>query len=113
MIGFRGDLSKTYIEMTLSSNKVTNKKIKKATQGKRNSIINDKKTYLDQLSTRSNKISMYLKSSSNGLCFLVIKASFYPFLMHLNLIILTKINLEHNTHRTIFLPKKISYLKKI
>ena len=37
MIGFRGDLSKTYIEMTLSSNKVTNKKIKKATQGKKNS----------------------------------------------------------------------------
>ena len=76
------------------------------------SIINDKKTYLDQLSTRSNKISMYLKSSSNGLCFLVRKASFYPFLMHLNLIILTKINLEHNTHRTIFFTKKHFLFKK-
>ena len=82
MIGLRRNSSKTYIEMTLSSNKVTNKEIKKPLRNRETpndfeeSIINDKKTYVDQLSIQSNKMSMYLKSLNNGLCFMVIKASF-------------------------------------
>ena len=78
MIGLRRNSSKTYIEMTLSSNKVTNKEIKKPLRNRETpndfeeSIINDKKTYVDQLSIQSNKMSMYLKSLNNGLCFMVI-----------------------------------------
>ena len=57
---------------------------------------------------------MYLKSLNKGLCFMVIKASFYFFfLMHLNLIILTKTNLEHNTHHTIFYQKNFLFKKDI
>ena len=82
MIGLRRNSSKTYIKMTLSSNKVTNKEIKKPLRNRETpndfeeSIINDKKTYVDQLSIQSNKMSMYLKSLNNGLCLMVIKASF-------------------------------------
>ena len=68
MIGFRGNSSKTFIEMTLSGNKVTNKRIKKPLRERQTSkdfeesIINDKKMYVHQLSIQSNKMSMYLKS---------------------------------------------------
>ena len=52
MVGFRGYSSTTYIEMTLLSNKVANKGIKKALRDRETpkdfeeSIINDKKFML-------------------------------------------------------------------
>ena len=68
MVGFRGYSSTTYIEMTLLSNKVANKGMKKALRDRETpkdfeeSIINDKKIYIDQLSIQSSKMTMYLKS---------------------------------------------------
>ena len=68
MTGFRGTSSKTYIEMTLSNNKVTNKKIKKPLRDKQipkdfeETIFNNKTIYTNQLSIQSNKMNMFLKS---------------------------------------------------